>query len=34
LGGAVTFGMNAIVVEGDGTMLRMGQVVGGEWWFE
>jgi hypothetical protein len=34
LGGAVTFGMNAIVVEGDGLMLRVGQEVGGKWRFE
>ena len=34
LGGAITFGMNAIVVEGDGLVLRVGQVVGGEWRFE
>jgi len=33
LGGAITFGMNAIVVEGDGQMLRVGQAVGGEWRF-
>jgi hypothetical protein len=33
LGGAVTFGMNAIVVEGDGQMLRVGQAMGGEWRF-
>jgi uncharacterized protein YcbX len=34
LGGAITFGMNAIVVEGDGLMLRVGQGVEGEWRFE
>jgi hypothetical protein len=34
LDGAITFGMNAIVVEGDGQMLRVGQAVGGEWRFE
>lgn len=34
LGGAITFGMNAIVVEGDGLVLRVGQVVGGGWRFE
>lgn len=34
LGGAVTFGMNAVVVEGDGLVLRVGQAVGGEWRFE
>ena len=34
LGGAITFGMNAIVVEGDGQMLRVGQAVAGEWRFE
>jgi hypothetical protein len=34
LGGAITFGMNAIVVEGDGLMLRVGQAVGGRWRFE
>jgi uncharacterized protein YcbX len=34
LRGAITFGMNAIVVEGDGLMLRVGQAVGGTWRFE
>ncbi len=34
LSGAVTFGMNAIVVEGDGQMLRLRQAVEGEWRFE
>jgi uncharacterized protein YcbX len=34
LDGAITFGMNAIVVEGDGQMLRVGQAVEGEWRFE
>ena len=34
LGGAVTFGMNAVVAEGDGQVLRVGQAVAGEWRFE
>jgi uncharacterized protein YcbX len=34
LGGAITFGMNAIVVEGGGLVLRVGQAVEGEWRFE
>ena len=34
LGGAITFGMNAIVVQGDGLVLRVGQTVGGAWRFE
>lgn len=33
LGGAVTFGMNAIVREGDGVMLRVGQAVMAQWAF-
>jgi uncharacterized protein YcbX len=33
LGGAVTFGMNAIVREGDGVMLRVGQSVTAAWAF-
>ena len=33
LGNALTFGMNAIVVEGDGLVLRVGQAVAGEWRF-
>ncbi len=32
-GGAVTFGMNAIVREGDGVMLRVGQTVTASWSF-
>jgi uncharacterized protein len=32
--GAITFGMNAIVLEGDGQMLRVGQGVGADWRFE
>jgi uncharacterized protein YcbX len=31
--GALTFGMNAIVLEGDGQMLRVGQRVGADWNF-
>ena len=34
LNGAVTFGMNAIVIEGDGQMLRVGQSVSAEWTFD
>lgn len=34
VGGAVTFGMNAIVLEGDGQMLRVGQRVTGSWRFD
>ena len=33
LDGAVTFGMNAIVLEGDERVLRVGQAVQGEWDF-
>ncbi|HSW19257.1 MAG TPA: MOSC domain-containing protein, partial [Ramlibacter sp.] len=33
LGGAVTFGMNAIVREGDGLVLRVGQEVSADWHF-
>ncbi len=34
MGGAVTFGMNAIVLEGDGVVLREGQVVTADWRFD
>ncbi len=34
LDGAVTFGMNAIVIEGDGQVLRVGQRVGADWKFD
>jgi uncharacterized protein YcbX len=34
LRGAITFGMNAIVLEGDGQVLRVGQAVGANWRFE
>jgi uncharacterized protein len=34
LNGAITFGMNAIVIEGDGQFLRVGQPVGADWRFE
>ena len=34
LRGAITFGMNAIVLEGDGQVLRVGQAVGADWRFE
>jgi uncharacterized protein YcbX len=34
LNGAVTFGMNAIVIEGDGQMLRVGQAVSADWTFD
>lgn len=33
LNGAITFGMNAIVLEGDGLVLRVGQAVGADWNF-
>ncbi|MDO9504055.1 MOSC domain-containing protein [Hydrogenophaga sp.] len=33
LNGAVTFGMNAIVIEGDGQVLRVGQTVNADWRF-
>ncbi len=33
LGGAIAFGMNAIVREGDGAVLKVGQAVVGEWDF-
>jgi uncharacterized protein YcbX len=33
LGGATTFGMNAIVREGDGAVLRVGQTVTASWAF-
>ena len=32
--GAITFGMNAIVIEGDGCTLRTGQGVRANWRFE
>jgi uncharacterized protein len=32
--GAITFGMNAIVLEGDGQVLRVGQGVVADWRFE
>ena len=34
LGGAITFGMNAVVVEGDGLLLRLGQTVDADWRFD
>jgi uncharacterized protein YcbX len=34
LGGAITFGMNAIVVEGDGLTLRVGQALQADWRFD
>ena len=34
LAGAITFGMNAIVLAGDGLMLRVGQPVGADWAFD
>lgn len=34
LDGAITFGMNAIVLEGDGQVLRVGQPVGADWKFD
>ena len=34
LGGAITFGMNAILIEGDGQMLRVGQRVSADWRFD
>jgi uncharacterized protein YcbX len=33
LKGAITFGMNAIVIEGDGQVLRVGQTVRADWVF-
>ena len=33
LDGAITFGMNAIVIEGDGRVLRVGQSVNAQWRF-
>ncbi len=33
LGGAVTFGMNAIPLQGNGVVLRVGQTVGADWRF-
>lgn len=32
--GGITFGMNAIVLEGDGQILRVGQPVSGDWRFD
>jgi uncharacterized protein YcbX len=34
LNGALTFGMNAIVLEGDGLVLRVGQSVSADWRFD
>lgn len=34
LGGAITFGMNAIVLDGDGQVLRVGQRVSADWKFD
>jgi uncharacterized protein len=34
LNGAITFGMNAIVLEGDGLVLRVGQAVAADWRFD
>lgn len=34
LDGAITFGMNAIVIEGDGQVLRVGQSVRADWRFD
>jgi hypothetical protein len=34
MGGAVCFGMNAIVRTGDGARLRIGQSVVGDWRFD
>ena len=34
LNGAITFGMNAIVLEGDGLILRVGQPVSADWSFD
>ena len=34
LNGAITFGMNAIVLEGDGLILRVGQAVSADWQFD
>jgi uncharacterized protein YcbX len=34
LNGAITFGMNAIVLDGDGLVLKVGQAVGADWRFD
>lgn len=34
VGGAITFGMNAIVLEGDGFVLRPGQIAHADWRFD
>lgn len=34
LNGAITFGMNAIVLAGDGLVLKPGQMVGADWQFD
>jgi uncharacterized protein YcbX len=34
LGGAIAFGMNIIVREGDGALLKVGQAVTGQWDFD
>lgn len=34
MGGGLTFGMNAIVLGGDGLVLRVGQPVGADWQFD
>lgn len=34
LGGAITFGMNAFAVQGEGQLLRVGQQVSGDWVFD
>ena len=34
MNGAITFGMNAITLEGDGLVLKVGQAVGADWRFD
>ncbi|HEY8356389.1 MAG TPA: MOSC domain-containing protein, partial [Ramlibacter sp.] len=34
LGGAISFGMNVIVVEGEGSTLKVGQSVAADWKFD
>ncbi|MDO5623356.1 MAG: MOSC N-terminal beta barrel domain-containing protein [Pseudomonadota bacterium] len=34
MGGALTFGMNAVIVQGEGAMLRVGDGVGADWRFD
>ncbi len=34
MNGAITFGMNAIVLEGAGRVLRVGQRIAADWHFD